>query len=512
MRKNCYFAATDFFLLWEDAMGSRLARIATAATVAAWLAAATANAQAPAAAPPVDAAGAAALAKSLADTLATLIPAGKGDGKRAQVFSGPPVVMPAGDHYVAALPSVSARGDDGSRVDIGSIWLTLRPQADGGFFTTMNLPGSLTFMKEGDPAAVVTLGEQKIEGLWSPKYLTFLTIDASIADLQVTSVYEDYWFGVSSISMTQDLKPEPTAGQGWSGPAALALTEVRLDKGDETLLNIAEMTVESVYSRFRLDKIVDLTAWAESAAAGGPQPEPAALLRQFSQMLGGASSRTRVSDVSFIDPESKQAVAFDRAALQFGAADLDRDMASMDFGFEIKGLSLDPAPADESALPKDADMRLSLRNLPITALLKLAESALKGSPDDPIAGALKAFDAAKTTLKLESLGAKTAALQGSASGEASAKNGAAMGAVAKGKVTLTGVDSLIASLQPKKKNAKPDPEKAELLGGLTMLKAMGRPEKDRDGKPALAYTLELTPQGVFLLNDTDLAPLLEGGK
>ena len=41
---------------------------------------------------------------------------------------------------------------------------------------------------------------------------------------------------------------------------------------------------------------------------------------------------------------------------------------------------------------------------------------------------------------------------------------------------------------------------------------MGRPEKDQNGKTALTYTLEVTQQGVFLLNDTDLAPLLEGSK
>lgn len=504
-------------------MSLKLARAAAIAAAAAWFTVGAANAQAPAQsgsaatstapATPVDAAGAAALAKSLTQTLATFTGQTGPNAALPPIFSGPPVVMPSGDHYIAVLPSVSARGDDGSRVDVGSVWLTLRPLPEGMYAASIKLPGSLTIFNEGDPAVVVSLGEQKFEGTWSPALSTFLTLDASFNDLQVTSVYDDYWFGIETISFKQDLKPERDAGRGWSGPSALSLTEARLDKGDETLLSIGEMAVESVYSRIRLDRIAQFVALAESAAAGGPEPDPAVVFRMLSQIMGGATSRTHVSNVSFIDPESKQSAAFDKATLSVGGADFDQEMASMDFGFEIVGLSLDPAPADESALPKDADMRLSLRNLPIAALLKLGETALNGSAQgDPTAAALQAFDKAKTTLKLDSLGAKTAMLQGAATGEAVASQASALGAVAKAKVTLTGVDALIASLQPKKKNAKPDPANAELLGGLTMLKAMGRPEKDKSGKTALTYTLEVTPQGVFLLNDTDLAPLLEGGK
>lgn len=513
-------------------MSLKLARAATVAA-AAWFAVGPANAQpsaqggaasaptAPAA--PVDAAGAAALAKALMQTLTALSgqaasgQAASGqaaaDNKLPAIFSGPPVVMPMGDHYVAALPSVSARGDDGSRVDIGSVWLTLRPFSDGTFSVSIKLPGSLTFMKEGDPAAVATLGEQKIEGTWSPKLATFLTFDASIADFQVTSVYDDYWFGIEAISLKQDLKPERDAKLGWSGPSALSLTEMRLDKGDETLFSVAEMTAESVYSRVRLESIAQIVAMAEAAAASGVEPDPHAIFRLLSQIVGGATSRVQVSNISVIDPDSKQAVAFDKAVLTMGVADLDKEMASLDFGVEVVGLSLDPAPADESVLPKDADMRMSLHNVPIAALLKLGEATATGAAaGDPTVAALQAFDKAKTTVKLDSLGAKTSLLQGHASGEAVAAQASALGAVAKAKATLSGVDALIASLQPKKKNAKPDPANAELLGALTMLKAMGRPEKDKNGKTALTYTFEMTPQGVFLLNDTDLAPLLEGGK
>ena len=490
-------------------MSSKLARFATVAA-AACFAVGAANAQAPA---QVDAAGAAALAKSLGQTLASFTGQAGAGAASSPIFSGPPVVMPFGDHYVAVLPSVSARGDDGSRVDVGSVWLTLRPLPDGIYAASIKLPGSLTVFKEGDPSAVVSLAEQKFEGTWSPALSTFLTLDASFSGLQVTSVYDDYWFGIETVSLKQDLKPESDAAQGWSGPSALALTEARLDKGDETLLSVGEMTIESVYSRVRLDKIAQFVALAESAAAGGPEPDPAVVFRMLSQIMGGAQSRAQIANVSFIDPDSKQSAAFDKATITLGGADFDQEMASMDFGFEIVGLSLDPIPADEAALPRDADMRLSLRNLPIAALLKLGESALNGSTQgDPTVAALQAFDKAKTTLKLDSLGAKTAMLQGNATGEAVADQASALGAVAKAKVTLSGVDALIASLQPKKKNAKPNPENAELLGGLTMLKAMGRPEKDKNGKAALTYTLEVTQQGVFLLNDTDLAPLLEGGK
>jgi hypothetical protein len=515
-------------------MGSKFAR----AAVAAWLLGAgavagaateVAVAQTPApipapapvapavnAAPAVTMEGALALAKTLGESFALLSPAG--GGRTPLILSGPPVAMPSGDHYVVALPSLSLRGQEQERLDFGSVWLTLKPLADGAYAVTVALPGSAVYLEDGDPMAVATIGEQKISGVWSPALMSFLSMEMSLKDLQIAAIFDDFWFGVGALNFTQDLKAETKPGDGWSGPSALALSDVRFDKGEDALLSIGGLTVETVYTRFRLDKIAELMQMGGSAATAGKEPPPSAIFALLKNLMGGTSSRMRLTDVTAHDPDEKQAVAFDLATLSFGGADFDRDLASLNFGMELKGLSFDPAPTADAALPTAGDIKLSLRNLPIGELLKLGEALANNAAipgGDPAAAALKAAETAKMTLKLESLGVETAALRAHAEGDATPKQSAAMGAVAKARLTLYGVDNLLNELKPKK-NKKPDPATADLVGGLTMLKAMGRPEKGKEGKDGkgggLSYTFELTPQGTFLVNDADLAPLLEGSK
>lgn len=497
---------------WLLAAGTVGAQTAPAAPVAPTPAAPTPAAEAPAAitAPAITADGALALSRALGDALTALLPAPTGKG--GVVVSGPPIAMPDGDHYLVALPPVSLRGQDQQRLDIASIRLTVKPLADQSYAISAQIPASLVYVEEGDPAAVLTLGEQKISGVWSPRLASFLSLDLSFGDVQMTSVYDDYWLGVAAVSYTQDLRPENGAGNGWGGPAALALTDIRLDKGDNTLLSIGGVTSENLYSRFRLDKGASLLKLAEGVGAGGPEPKPADVLALFKGMIGGVASRVRITDFTAQDPDSEMTVSFEQASVISGVSDLDRELGAAEFGVDVKGLSFEPAPTAEAALPSAADFRISLRNLPVGKLLQLAEAALGPNPPagDPMALLLETADAAKLTVKLDSLGATTAAMQGQATGEATARKDAAFGAVGKAKLTIGGVDKLLNDLKPKK-NAKPDPETADLVGMLTMVKAMGRPEKDKDGKPVSAFTFELTPQGTVLVNDADIAPLLEGG-
>lgn len=463
-------------------------------------AAASAPASTPAP-PPVSVEGAQMLAKTLADELAAFLPPSAGKGTQ-----GPVLVMPAGDQYVAALPGFVLHGQEQERLDFGGIWLTLKPLADGTYAVTAKLPGSAVYMENGDPAAVATLGDQKISGVWSPTLQSFLSLQVQISDLQITSVYDDFWLGAGSLTYRQDLKPEPVAGEGWSGPATVSVADLRMEKGEDALLSIGGMTAETTYSRFRLDKTTQLMQSGKTGAN-------ADVWGLFSGLIGGATSKVELRDVAATDPDSKQAAAFDFASMTFAAANFDRALASTEFNFQLKGLSFEPAPADEAALPTAGDLKLSLYNIPIQELLKLAGGAFSASPPpgDPLAAALAVLEKAKTTLLLESFGAETAALQVRAAGEAFPRAGAAFGAVAKAKLTLSGVDKLLNDLKPKK-GGKPDPANADLIGGLTMLKAMGRPEKDKGGKAALSYTFEITDQGTFLVNDADLAPLLEGAK
>lgn len=457
------------------------------------------------AAPAITAEGAQALAKALADELAAYIPPGPNNG-----VVGAPVVMPSGDGYVAVLPGLSLRAEQ-ERFDFGAVWLTLKPLPDGAYAVDVKLPGSAVVMKDGDPQAVLTLGEQKIVGVWSPALQSFLSFEGQMTDLQITSVYDDFWVGVGSLNFMQHLTPEAAPGDGWSGPSTAALSEVRIEKGEDALLSIGALTAETQYSRFRLDKLAQLMQTARGAADGKPEASLSTVFNLLQGVVGGANSRIRLNDVAATDPDTKQSVGLDHLSFNIGGADFDRPAASVELGFDLRGLTFDPQPIDEAALPTAAELKLALYNIPVAELLKLADGVVAGKAPagDPVEAALRIIENAKTTLVLDKLRAESAALQATASGDAFPSAASAVGAVAKAKLTLVGVDKLLNDLKPKK-GAKPDPATAELTQGLTVLQTMGRPEKDKSGKTALTYTFEITPQGAFLLNGADVSPLLEG--
>lgn len=468
---------------------------------------------APTPAPAVSAEGAAQLAKFLDERLKSYLGT-LTDGAKVQL-SGPTMAVVDGDHYAVSLPVIRFDGDDkGSHFEIPGVSMTVKPLANEEFALTIKLPSSMTALEKGAPVATLTVGSNDISGVWAARFENFVSANVAVKDIRLQANQDDMVMTIGAINATEDLKPDPAGG--YSGPMAMALSDLRIEEEEQAIFTVGAVTWESIYTRLRMERGVELNRLAEAVAEKKAEPDPAKFLSLVEGLFGGASMRVRIDDMMVSDydekTEEETVVTLGRLGFHGGIDDFDKEKAKLAFGFEVNGIGIDPAPVNDSMMPLGTDLTISLRDIPSKRLLGLAQSLL--TPGAAATAAPPAIPAlmdvltnAGLTLEIEKGGVKLPLGGVEAAGSVRASAQAAMGGEGEVTFRVRGLDAMMESMKPAD-GGKPDKETGEILGGLTMLKAMGRPETKPGGVTEMVYAIKLTPQGTFLLNGTDMGPLL----
>ncbi|SMH54905.1 hypothetical protein [Azospirillum agricola] len=494
--------------------------------------------------PVVDDAGARALAATLKSGLNRWFPAATEDSEGIGFeWEGEPTVKPAGDHYDVALPRLSAEGPEGTRIEVGTVLLTVTPRDAGQFGIAVTLPGRIAvqqYDEEEDDyaeAATVTLGRQNFTGTWSAPLETLLTVDAAYNDVTVISPDGKGSIAIGSLTMAQDLKPD--GATTWSGPAAIAVGGVvGLDEKKREVFKLGGLAVENSYVRADLAKIGALQKLSQQLAASGKTPTSAEVLPMLRGLIGSATGKLRLTGLSATDSSDGSTVTLGQLAFQGGITDLDQGFATASFGLEARDFAMTPSPAPSAFTPKAVDVQLSLAKLPTTALwqtfsdlIVAAEAEQKAAAEPPKKGAkakqppaapapaaadvamqkaMAALIEAGSELRLDKLAVDTPATAGSATGALRVAPQSPFGVTGGTVVLLKGLDAAVKALQPAP-GAKPDKETQDVLGMIGMLQAMGQVSQDPGGAEVRSYKIDVTETGQLLLNGADMAPLLAGG-
>lgn len=492
----------------------------------------SAGAPAWAQAPAIDADGAAAIRAALSQGIRQTFPSSE-DEPLEIAFEGEPTVTPAGDHYDVALPPLTISGEETS-LDVGVIRLTLVPKGDGTYAVEATLPSRMELTSDEDePAALLTIGTQRFKGVWSAAMENFLSADMAYGNIALTPPKGEGFLRIGSLTGTQDLHPDgPTT---WGGPLAGAISDVSLvDTQKGNLLTIGGITTEATYSRIDLAKATRVKTLVAEHTAAGTQPKATQILPLLGGIVGEASMRTRITGLSAGDQNGR--LAFDLASVQFGVTDIDRDNATVSFGFQSEGLKIEPLPGPQQFMPQRFDVQVSLAKLPNAALgqamLAMATLEEQQKPKAPpkkgaknsdandeardqlmaVTGAMlmEAATQAGTELRLETLTLDTPAVSGSVTGAAQMLSKAAMGAAGSADIVLRGLDAAAKALSPAP-GSKPDAEAQQALGVIAMLQAMGQQGKDEKGGDVRTYKVDLTPEGQILLNGADMNAMMNMG-
>lgn len=458
---------------------------------------------------PVTQENATALATALGESLKTWI----GSTIDATVeWQGQVLAVPTGDRYQVSLPPLTLKDGDGARFEVGSIRMELTPQADDAYGVTMTLPTAMTFHDKGGLDATLALGRQQFKGVWSQRYENFLTMDAAFGDISLTSARDEGELSIGALTVMEDLKPDG-GGSLFSGPATLALSDVSFADGpdpeEDEIFSLGGLTIEGSYTRIDLAKLKSITNLARTMTAAKTEPKPDEVLALMQNLMGGANFRARLTDLELWDESSETTVSLDQLAIRGGADSMDKALSSASFGFEGRGLSIDPVPGPEQFVPQMFNLQVSVSKIPsgiLTGIVSAAAAPGPGPAKDPAELGLAAVTEAGTELTIDAFQVDVPVASTTITGGARFARDAALGGVANVSVELRGLDNAVKALQPKGK--KPDPATQDALGFLTMLQAMGQASKDSQGRDLRTYKFELTAQGQFLLNGADMGPLL----
>lgn len=495
-------------------------------------------------APVVDDAGARALATTLKSGLNRWFPAATEDSEGLGFeWEGETTVKPAGDHYDVALPRLSAEDSGGTRIEVGTILLTVTPQDAGLFGISVTLPGKIAIQtldeEEEDyvPAANVALGRQSFTGTWSAALETLLTVNAAYNDVTIASPDGKGKVSVGSLTMAQELKPD--GATTWSGPAAIAIANISaLDETKREAFKLGGLAVENTYIRADLAKISALQKLSQQIAASGKPPTTTQVLPMLHGLIGGFTSKLRMTGLSATDSSDGSTFSLGQMSFRGGVEDLDQAFATASFGLEAREFGMTPSPAPTAFTPKAVEFQLSLAKLPNAALWKSFSDLIvaaeaeekakaqppakgtKGKPPAPPAGpaaadlamqsAMAALIEAGSELRLDTLSVDTPATAGSASGALRVAAQSPFGVTGTTTILLKGLDAAVKAMQPAP-GAKPDKETQDALGMIGMLQAMGQVSQDPSGAEVRSYKIDVTETGQLLLNGADMAPLLSGG-
>lgn len=504
--------------------GTRIRSTLRPATAAACLLAIAAiacpSARAQEQARPVTPEGAEALAESLMLGLKRYLPT-RAEGLAFE-WDGRVRAEPVGDAYAVTLPALAVRTEDGDRFEVGAIGLRLQPAEEGRYrLAETTIPPSIPFLDAtGKTTGRLTLGSQRLTGLWVPAYESFVDLDARFADVRLTDATSKAGLAIGEatarIAYTQDNETR------WGGVNGGALRDIRLiGKTGAPAGRIGALEIEGSVDGLDMDRLALVNRRVQALDAWGATPTPAdsvELLGLFQGMLAGGTMTAKVAGLTFKDPDDGTAVGLDELGFHLGVTGLQGNAATLRVGYRHDGLSIAPTPEPRDLLPHAVDLTVAAAGMPATDLWRTllgflgTVNADQGQADE-VAGLLapqilERLTAAGSEIRVETLTVDTPATKGQATGSAHFDADSPHGLTANLDVVLTGLNAAIKAMKPNK-GKKPDQATRDALATATVFQALGQAGKDATGRETRSYHIEVAADGRVLLNGADISTLMQ---
>lgn len=441
-------------------------------------------------------------------------------------FEGDIQIENAGHYYAVTLPHASLKTKDGNTLEIGMIAINasagLQPAS---WKMTIALPTPFTLKdKDNKPLMTLSIGTQKVTGLWNEKIQYFTTLDALYSNISIEDEAKSFSARIGSAGLKSDLN-ETSPGK-WSGPVTANFENL------EVLLPARKTKIKLKSISNRTDLIsydpALVQAKREEIASGKTPNIGMSIFDLLTKSGDGFKTAYSVEDLEILVPQLGQEdmakFGLDSGSLSLELKGFNSDKVSAALELNYRGL--DPRPLSEqlkNVMPKEAHLDWKLENLPLQQLATTVQNTI-GTGDastgmNPImmAALVSKFSAmmsqAKTSVTIEKNYMMNDLYRTEINGGASADISALLGFSADVLVGVYGLGNLIVALE----NAAAEPTTMyrtsiqSWASSLKYFKGFGVSQKDQEGTPFHRYHFQVTPQGQFLLNDKDATALLSGG-
>ena len=447
-------------------------------------------------------------------------------------YATPVQVTRSGDGFDIVIPQIAIDDEDGSSFHVGDVNIYAEPRSDGYYDVSVAFADQLSLLDPGGlVTALITIGDQHLEGIWAPEFEAFVELDAEYRNITGASPEGKKAIELDVISIRS---ATVQTGDGlWTSPTRFRLAGLRAtDPDGEGSFSLEAIDVNAEVEGLRLEQQVELAQMMSGELPDLTPDELAAYPRPFSH----AEVEIEVRGIAFSDPSDGTAFELARLTQRSLIRDFDTERATIEFLYDHEGLSVAASPdMPADFVPRRAVVDVALVGLPSHEFWQIwlealqqpepapeadgktvgkAEPASTESPantpgPDDIAGdrLLAAITGAGTEFRIRDLFIDTPGLVLKAAGIVRAAADALQGATGEVDAELRGLDEMISELA-----ASPPAEGEESpLGMLAFVQMMGVLEFDEStGTSVRRYRIELTPEGSLFINGNDLAAMMGG--
>ncbi|MEE8272568.1 MAG: hypothetical protein V3R98_12695 [Alphaproteobacteria bacterium] len=433
-------------------------------------------------------------------------------------LDGSITVEPDGDSYRAVIPAATVTFAGEADLFFGAIEIDLTPTDNGWYGAVWRIPDNYRIVERGGrgEAVTMTIGSQSGQGVFAPEFETFMSMDATWGDLELTGPGGAGRMTIKAVTAISNSNEVSSALYDVRSHVSISNMRVWDDDGDQVFdMAGAEFTAEA--GRFNM---ADFTAFNNEFKAlirdvqGGQNHQAllamsetmASLLEATPTLLDSFEFAYAVEDFAVTD--GGESFSIDNGSFRMAASGLEGDRSSVEIDSASDGVEIDPFPFARF-VPSETQVSLALIDLPNDALVEVITSALRSSGQmGPEAAVMmsgiqlqQAIMDAGSAIEIRAIRviADIATLE--LEGVVRPNAASSYGVTAEADMVITGIDALIAEVR----DTLGDQGTVQML---TVLQAMGREGTGANGEPARIYEFRLDEAGAMLLNGTDMMPLI----
>lgn len=455
---------------------------------------------------------------------------------------GEVMVEPGDNYYAITLPHITTVQSDKSKINLGMISINAVPgDKKEEWKMTVALPTPITMYDEtGKEDGVLEIGSQNFAGIFHEEFLNFVRLNGQYKNITFTDPTDGSKITIPEFTLMYDLKEG--SNKLWSGPMNAKATNV-LGSFNGCVAKIASIDIQSTlkdYSIVEAKAYQDkMAAFLESTGADTPSFSGQHIQGMYNTMFDyltkawdgfGSTITVNGIEISSAPQPGKPANNVKIARIGFGldGSGFRSNKVMLHPTLNMTDLTITPEPTGlNKAMPTTVNLDMTFNNVPLKELSELGEKSLAQSMQTPEGSSMAAIAAMASAQQIltnagTSLTVKDTRVANARdydillNGTAHANIKAVMGATAKTRLEIFGIEKLIAYAQHASADPTLAPEKKakaqQMVQHLTLLQMLGQQGKNAKGQDIRSYDLELTAEGKTLLNGADLATVMGGLK
>ncbi|MEM7223529.1 MAG: hypothetical protein AAF495_11150 [Pseudomonadota bacterium] len=449
-------------------------------------------------------------------------------------------VEPRDDHFRVNITGLEVLmdGGDGTRLLVGTAAFTMHPAGelagDGVYrVSDAEIPNTMGVVYgDGSPQAGVRMGDFSLDALWSFAYLTTLSLDLAVDDIEIVAPSNQEVVGVRSV--VADVRTDQKAGDRYDVVLNMQIDE--LAGGDESGgIEVGKMVWLSRITDYDLAAAAALYGEIREALKqqATPEEQTANMIDlMFTKDFWRVDSETQIGikNLRASDNTDDSEVTLDSMELGFILEDANQALARTSFGFNQSGLKVVgggpsvQSPLAQGLMPEESAFQLDIDRLPlkeIVALLSsmanqamLAEQTPEGQEGGfeammlPLVFQLnQLMTEAGTVLTIRDSGVQTSLASLDMAGTFDVDPQAAYGVKGGLLANLLGLDALLQAAQ--QAMSSEDQELQDFA--LNVMLALGSLQaytdrSETDGQVIDRYDLKVEPSGLISVNGQPLLP------